>query len=91
LYYDYEKTFWKKAPCFEYPELPEVAILDGGEYSGYLDWVNLPKDALQMVILDDINCMKNKRVLEEISEMPEWNCIVKDIEDRNGYAIFRKN
>lgn len=91
LFYDYERTFWYKAPCFAYPELPEVAILDGGEYSGYMDWMNLPKEALQWIILDDMNCMKNKRVFEEISEMPEWNCVYLDKKDRNGSAIFRKN
>lgn len=91
LYYDYERTFWEMAPSFKYPELPEVAILDGGEYSGYIDWINLPKDALQWIILDDINCMKNKRVFEEISKMPEWTCKYTDKKDRNGYAIFCKN
>ncbi len=91
LYYDYERTFWERAPCFPYPQLPEVAILDGGEYSGYLDWINLPKDNLKYVILDDINCLKNKRVFEELSENTEWTLFKVNKQERNGFAIFRKN
>jgi hypothetical protein len=91
LHYDYEKTFWDRAPCFKYPELPEVAILDGGEYTGSMDWMNLPKESLQWIVLDDINCMKNKVVYQEILSMPEWSCITVNTKERNGFAIFRKN
>lgn len=91
MYYEYEKTFWERAPCFTYPEHPEVAILDGGEYTGYLDWVNLPKDSLQWIVLDDIHCIKNKAVYQEISSMTEWNCVTVNTKERNGFAIFRKN
>jgi hypothetical protein len=71
--------------------LPEVAILDGGEYSGYLDWINLPKQNLQYVILDDINCLKNKRVFEELSSSSDWTPFKVNTKERNGFAIFRKN
>jgi hypothetical protein len=91
MYYDYERTFWERAPCFSYPQLPEVAVLDGGEYSGYLDWLNLPKQNLRYVILDDINCLKNKKVFEELSANPDWKPFKVNKEERNGFAIFRKN
>jgi hypothetical protein len=91
LYFDYERVFWQRAPCFSYPQLPEVAILDGGEYSGYLDWINLPKQNLQYVILDDINCLKNKRVFEELSSSSDWTPFKVNTKERNGFAIFRKN
>ena len=90
MYYDYERTFWERAPCFTYPQLPEVAILDGGEYSGYLDWINLPKDALKYVILDDINCLKNKQVFAELCASEDWKPFKVNTQERNGFAIFRK-
>ncbi len=90
MYYDYERTFWERAPCFTYPQLPEVAILDGGEYSGYLDWINLPKDNLKYVVLDDINCLKNKQVFQELSTDDTWQPFKVNTQERNGFAIFRK-
>jgi hypothetical protein len=90
LYYEREKILWNLAPGYKLPFSPEAVLLDGGEYSGYLDWLSLDKTNLKVIFLDDINCFKNKLVLQELKNNPEWKSI-KISTDRNGFAVFIKN
>lgn len=90
MFYDYERHFWNLAPPFSFPSHPELAVLDGGEYTGELDWAHLPKDNLKWVFLDDICCMKNKKVYEGLLADRKWSMVKVDLDDRNGYAIFRR-
>ena len=69
--------------------MPEVVVLDGGEYSGYLDWLHLPKSDIRYLCLDDTNATKNKKVISELMGGSEWNCISQG-SDRNGWAIFKR-
>lgn len=90
MFYAYERHFWEIAPPFSFPVPPEVAVLDGGEYTGELDWAHLPKDNLKWVFLDDICCMKNKKVYEGLLADLSWSLIKVDMSDRNGYAVFKR-
>lgn len=87
LHYDRERALYADAFPFLPPFMPEVAVLDGGEYSGYLDWLHLPKSDLRYLCLDDANTTKNKKVISELGS--EWNCIARG-NDRNGWAIYKR-
>ena len=88
IHYDRERNLYGTAEPFLPPFFPEVAVLDGGEYSGYLDWLHLQKSDLQYLCLDDTHVTKNKRVISELG--PEWTCMVRG-DDRNGWAIFKRD
>jgi len=91
LHFDRERGLYQAATGYIPSFAPEAVILDGGEYSGYFDWVHLDKSRLMWIFLDDINTYKNKRVLDELLVNPEWICMhISD--SKNGYAVFsRKN
>lgn len=89
IHYEREKTLWEKSSGFQIPFSPHVVVLDGGEYTGYIDWLNIDKTQLQYVILDDVNIYKNNRVLLELLNDSTWKCVNTN-KDRNGWAIFNK-
>ena len=66
----------------------EVALLDGGEYSGYNDWLQLPKEHLKWICLDDAHTTKSRRVVTELDASGNWICVARG-DDRNGWAIYR--
>jgi hypothetical protein len=72
----------------ELPFEPEAAVLDGGEYTGYVDWHYLPKHKLKCVFLDDTNVLKNEKVRKELLESPEWTLLDESTTDRNGWSVF---
>ncbi len=88
IHYDRERNLYAEATPVVPPFAPQVAVLDGGEYSGYLDWIHLDKSELQILCLDDTNTTKNKKVIQELGE--EWTCCVKG-DDRNGWAIYKRS
>lgn len=88
IHYEREKALYQSTTPI-YPEFaPEVAVLDGGEYSGYLDWLHLDKSNLKYLCLDDTNTNKNRSVIKEL-EPEQWK-LVKEGLDRNGWAIYEK-
>jgi len=87
IHYDRERSLYNTASPFIPDFSPEVAVLDGGEYSGYLDWVNLDKSNLLYLCLDDTNTTKNKKVIEDLGSA--WKYITGG-DDRNGWAIYRR-
>lgn len=87
IHYDRERALYENAEPFLPPFFPQVALLDGGEYSGYLDWLHLQKSDLQYLCLDDTHVTKNKKVISELGS--EWECMVSG-NDRNGWAIYRR-
>lgn len=89
LHFEREKTLWNLAKGISLPFSPDAAVLDGGEYSGYLDWLCLDKTNLKLLVLDDTNCYKNKKVVEEIEKDISWTCVKKSSE-RNGFAVYLK-
>jgi hypothetical protein len=89
LFYEKEKLLYETCPQVAPPFDPQVAILDGGEFCSEMDWRGLSKKALEYVILDDINCFKNRSVYEELLANPIWKLVKENMTDRNGWAIFR--
>ena len=92
LWYDKDAIDYETTPLIDTNQLPtevDVIILDGGEFSGYADWLALKDKNPKVVCLDDSNIMKNERVYKELSEDPTWKLLAGD-NDRNGWAIFAK-
>jgi hypothetical protein len=91
LHYEREKALYNEAKGFKPPVAPEVALLDGGEYSGYLDWLHLDKSNLQWLLLDDTNVTKNSNLVKELKEQASgWQLVREELEDRNGWAAFQR-
>lgn len=89
LHYEEEKYIYSTSPVVPLWFEPEVAILDGGEYSGRNDWMGLPKRNLQYIFLDDVFVEKNREVNALLEKDPEWECVHKGM-DRNGWCYYRK-
>jgi hypothetical protein len=67
----------------------EVVLLDGGEYTTYFEYKELIKSpTLRMIICDDTNINKCKKVREELFASGEWKIIEDHPEDRNGWCAF---
>lgn len=67
----------------------EVVFLDGGEYTTYFEYKELIKSpSLRMIICDDTNINKCKKVREELFASSEWKNIEDHPEDRNGWCAF---
>ena len=64
----------------------DVAILDGGEFSGYWDWKAVEPLSPRVVCLDDTRVMKNSEVLAEMLSKG-WK-LVWESDERNGAAIL---
>jgi hypothetical protein len=89
IHFERERSLWNLSKGFSLPFFPDAVLLDGGEYSGYLDWLSLDKTNLKLICLDDTNCYKNTKIVEELDTNSEWNCIKKSSE-RNGFAVYQK-
>lgn len=75
---------------FEIPDLIDVVILDGGEFSTLAEF-NVLKDRIQKyIILDDCNVLKCNKIYHDLKNDQEWEIFKEDLKDRNGYAIFKK-
>jgi hypothetical protein len=72
------------------PFKPEAVVLDGGEYTGYVDWLFTPKENLKYVFLDDTAVLKNEKVRKELLESSEWALVEENVADRNGWSMFMK-
>jgi hypothetical protein len=90
LYYETEYNIWKNGKSVVLPYKPDAVILDGGEYSGYIDWLAIPKENLTAIFLDDVACEKNKIVREELLLDSTWCLLQEDLSDRNGWSVFIK-
>ena len=93
LYYfntiDYNNM--KNKPLFfnrkELPEIFDVVLLDGGEFTTYYEYEIL-KHKCKVLILDDTNCNKCKKIVNDIKSNPDtWSIIFEDNE-RNGVMIL---
>lgn len=67
----------------------DVIFLDGGEYTTYFEYKELIKSpTLRMIICDDTNMNKCKKVREELFASTEWKIIEDHPLDRNGWSAF---
>ena len=92
LWYDQDVKDYAEAPYINPETLVknvDILILDGGEFSGYADWLALKSLNPKIVCLDDSGCMKNKKVYEELAADSQWK-LWQEGGDRNGWAIFSK-
>ena len=70
------------------PEVFDVILLDGGEFTTYYEF-QLLKNRCKILMLDDINVDKCKLIVSEILADPSWK-IIKKQNIRNGYLIAEK-
>ena len=92
IWYQQDVEDYQKAPFIKPIYLPpqiDMVVLDGGEFSGYADWLALKEKKPLLVCLDDTNVMKNERVYRELKEDKAWN-LVTEGQDRHGWAIFTR-
>lgn len=71
------------------PEVFDVVLLDGGEFTTYYEF-QLLKNRCNMLMLDDVNVDKCKLIVEEIRANPQQWTILKQNNLRNGYLIAEK-
>ena len=70
------------------PEIFDVILLDGGEFTTYHEFQIL-KTKCKILMLDDINVDKCKLIVKEIKSDKSWK-IIKYDNVRNGYLIAKK-
>lgn len=70
----------------ELPEKIDFLLLDGGEFTSYLEWMIL-KDRSKIIALDDTMVLKNKQVLKE-SLIDDSFDLLFNSEERNGFCFF---
>lgn len=82
----------KKCPLFlereGLPEVFDVLLLDGGEFTTYHEFQAL-KDRCRVLMLDDINVDKCTLIVAEIRASSNWR-IVKEDTTRNGFMIAER-
>ncbi len=100
LYTDNNNTFWntidleniKGKPLFlERNDIPytfDVVLLDGGVFTTWYEYLLL-KDRCKILILDDVNIAKCKRISDDIKAHPEKWEIIDETNMRNGNMIAR--
>jgi len=70
------------------PEIFDVILLDGGEFTTYYEFQIL-KTRCKILMLDDTNVDKCKLIVKEIKSDKSWK-IIKSNNVRNGYLIAEK-
>jgi hypothetical protein len=71
------------------PKVFDIILLDGGEFTTWYEY-NLIKDKCKILILDDTNTSKCKKIKEEIIKNKDiWKIIINSNE-RNGILICEK-
>ena len=70
------------------PNENEILLLDGGEFSGFADFLNLYTRS-KFIVLDDVGSFKQHNVLGFIYENNQNFEIIYDSKNRNGVQIYR--
>jgi hypothetical protein len=70
------------------PEIFDVVLLDGGEFTTYYEF-QLLKSRCKVLMLDDINVDKCKRIVQELCADATWKIVHRN-RVRNGYLIAEK-
>lgn len=68
---------------------PQVALLDGGEYMTYFEYLAL-KDVVDVFLLDDTSVTKCARIVQELTTDSQWECIAGSSVERNGWQVFQR-
>ena len=72
----------------ELPETIDLLVLDGGEFSSFLEWEKL-KLRTKVVALDDCNVLKNSKVVNELEKDKNY-VKVYSTDEGHGFVIFKK-
>lgn len=67
----------------------DILLIDGSDYSGYLELILL-KDISKYILLDDVNCIKNKYSREYLLTNNNFELVEENLSSRNGYSVFKK-
>lgn len=70
------------------PNKIDFLLLDGGEYSTYLEWQKL-KDRTYIVALDDTAVMKTREINNDLLKDENYEQLLSS-NARNGFSIFRR-
>ena len=81
-----ERAIFKEAPRLVMGRGFDLVVLDGGEFSGWGDWLAAQKLSPKIVALDDTQVMKNSDVLADALKKG-WKVLAEG-SDRNGWAIL---
>jgi len=87
-----DKIWLNEVPCIlnDLPDKIDLLILDGGEFSTYLEW-RLLKDRVKYVALDDTMVLKCSRIRNEVLNDKNFEIIEDDPSgSRYGMMIFKK-
>lgn len=74
----------------ELPDIIDVLLLDGGEFSTYAEFQKLRKRT-KVVLLDDTMSLKCEKIRNELIQDKEWQVIYDLPEERNGICIACKS
>lgn len=91
--YEFCRSQFNQSPIVltELPEKIGLLVLDGGEWSSSAELgILLPR--CEVIALDDTNPERSHKNVANRGRMLQlgWEIIADDLQDRNGYAIFRK-
>jgi hypothetical protein len=83
----------KNKPLFlnrtDLPDMFDMILLDGGEFSTYYEYLQI-KDRCKTLVLDDTCVPKCRAIAEELRSQPnKWNIIIDDTTERNGCGPTR--
>lgn len=68
----------------------DFIVLDGGEYTTQSDFDILFLKNPTYIALDDVNVFKCKSIRQTMLENVEWELYEENLNDRNGWSIFKK-
>jgi len=81
-----ERRDFADAPLLSFSDGADVVVADGGEFSGWSDWLAVRALRPKVVCLDDTEVMKNEKVLREML-LEGWSLLASG-RDRNGWAVL---
>jgi len=72
------------------PDEIDFLLLDGGEFSTYLEWEKLKDRAVNYIALDDTTKMKCKNIKNDIMNSNKFDIVVDAPSERNGILIVKR-
>lgn len=71
------------------PQQIDLLLLDGGEFTSYVEYQKLKDRVSTYIALDDTKELKNCKVVAELMKDSNFNCIYMSL-SRNGCSIFKR-
>jgi hypothetical protein len=89
LHYQNEVEGLMSSPFLTFDRQVDVALIDGGEFSGYADYTAILKMNPKIICLDDTHIIKTSLVLKHLLDSGEWK-VVESGNDRNGWCVLER-